>query len=178
MPSTPWSWPRLALLMVGPPLEEWAWAWGPSGAGLGAEGSLPILVYSTLAEKTTSLARACLLPKGPTGKTSHFSFHLIPYSTLAGKTTSLARACLSPKDPTGKTLHLPFHFNTLKKTRKDYAFRRQFNEKPSMIPGCPGILYLTAWGVEPVVTHQTTWLENGGVRLHQTPCSSHSPASG
>ncbi len=23
--------------------------------------------------------------------------------------------------------------------RKDYAFRRQFNEKPSIIPGCPGI---------------------------------------
>ena len=26
--------------------------------------------------------------------------------------------------------------------RKDYAFRRQFNEKPSLIPGCPGPL---AW---------------------------------
>ena len=25
------------------------------------------------------------------------------------------------------------------KKRKDYAFRRQFNEKPSIIPGCPGI---------------------------------------
>jgi len=24
------------------------------------------------------------------------------------------------------------------KKRKDYAFRRQFNEKPSNIPGCPG----------------------------------------
>ena len=23
------------------------------------------------------------------------------------------------------------------KKRKDYAFRRQFNEKPSIIPGCP-----------------------------------------
>ena len=23
--------------------------------------------------------------------------------------------------------------------RKDYAFRRQFNEKPSSIPGCPGM---------------------------------------
>ena len=23
--------------------------------------------------------------------------------------------------------------------RKDYAFRRQLNEKPSIIPGCPGI---------------------------------------
>ncbi len=22
--------------------------------------------------------------------------------------------------------------------RKDYAFRRQFNEKPSVVPGCPG----------------------------------------
>jgi len=26
-----------------------------------------------------------------------------------------------------------------KKKRKDYAFRRQFNEKPSIIPGCPDI---------------------------------------
>jgi len=25
------------------------------------------------------------------------------------------------------------------KKRKDYAFRRQFIEKPSIIPGCPGI---------------------------------------
>jgi len=75
MPSTPWSWPRLAHWTVGPPLEEWVWAWGPSGAGLGAEGSLPILAYSALAEKTTSLARACLSPKGPTGKTFHLSFH-------------------------------------------------------------------------------------------------------
>ncbi len=25
-----------------------------------------------------------------------------------------------------------------KKKRKDYAFRRQFNEKPSIVPGCPG----------------------------------------
>ena len=27
----------------------------------------------------------------------------------------------------------------LEKKRKDYAFWRQFNEKPSVIPGCPGI---------------------------------------
>ena len=26
------------------------------------------------------------------------------------------------------------------KQRKDYAFRRQFDEKPSIIPGCPGTL--------------------------------------
>jgi hypothetical protein len=25
------------------------------------------------------------------------------------------------------------------KKRKDYTFRRQFNEKPSIIPGCPGL---------------------------------------
>ena len=25
----------------------------------------------------------------------------------------------------------------VEKKRKDYTFRRQFNEKPSMIPGCP-----------------------------------------
>jgi len=28
----------------------------------------------------------------------------------------------------------------VEKKRKDYAFRRQFNEKPSFIPGCPGVL--------------------------------------
>ncbi len=27
------------------------------------------------------------------------------------------------------------------------------------------ILYLTVWGVEPVVIHQTTWLESTGVHL-------------
>ncbi len=26
----------------------------------------------------------------------------------------------------------------LEKKRKDYAFQCQFNEKPSIIPGCPG----------------------------------------
>ena len=26
------------------------------------------------------------------------------------------------------------------KKGKDYAFRRQFNEKPSIIPGCPGVV--------------------------------------
>ncbi len=26
----------------------------------------------------------------------------------------------------------------LEKERKDYAFQRQFNEKPSITPGCPG----------------------------------------
>ena len=26
----------------------------------------------------------------------------------------------------------------IEKKRKDYAFRHQFNEKPSIIPGCPG----------------------------------------
>ncbi len=31
------------------------------------------------------------------------------------------------------------HVNREKKERrKDYAFRHQFNEKPSIIPGCPG----------------------------------------
>jgi hypothetical protein len=30
-----------------------------------------------------------------------------------------------------------------KRKEKDYAFRRQFNEKPSIIPGCPELLTLT-----------------------------------
>ncbi len=84
MPSTQWSWPHPAHWTMGPPLEEWAWAWGPSGAGLVAEGSLPTLASSTLAGKTTSLARACLLPKGPTGKTFHFPLQFLPYSLGCG----------------------------------------------------------------------------------------------
>ena len=28
-----------------------------------------------------------------------------------------------------------------KKKRKDYAFRRQFNEKPGIIPGCPDHMF-------------------------------------
>jgi len=27
------------------------------------------------------------------------------------------------------------------------------------------ILHLTVWGVEPVVTHQTSWLESAGVHM-------------
>jgi len=38
---------------------------------------------------------------------------------------------------------VPHDFDEVRKekneTRKDYAFRRQFNEKPSIIPGCPGL---------------------------------------
>ena len=29
------------------------------------------------------------------------------------------------------------------KERRDYAFRREFNEKPSITPGCPGNLSLS-----------------------------------
>jgi len=34
----------------------------------------------------------------------------------------------------------------IEKKRKDYTFRRQLNEKPSIIPGCPGVSsYLPYW---------------------------------
>ena len=32
-------------------------------------------------------------------------------------------------------------WQSVEKKRKDYAFRRQFNEKPSIIPGCPGLSF-------------------------------------
>ena len=32
------------------------------------------------------------------------------------------------------------------KERKDYAFRHQFNEKPSIIPGCPGVIAFISGG--------------------------------
>ena len=35
----------------------------------------------------------------------------------------------------------PVSVTRKEKTREDYAFQRQFDEKPSVIPGCPG-LYL------------------------------------
>ncbi len=39
----------------------------------------------------------------------------------------------------GSALSFLFVVSEKKKKRKDYAFRRQFNEKPSIIPGCPDI---------------------------------------
>ncbi len=36
----------------------------------------------------------------------------------------------------------------LEKKRKDYAFWRQFNEKPSVIPGCPDLLFYMSASVE------------------------------
>ncbi len=42
------------------------------------------------------------------------------------------RAVSGCTDSTGK-----LHAVQAEKKRKDYAFRRQFNEKPSIIPGCP-----------------------------------------
>ena len=35
------------------------------------------------------------------------------------------------------------YVHTREKKRKDYAFRRQFNEKSSIIPGCPGSIHKT-----------------------------------
>ena len=40
-----------------------------------------------------------------------------------------------------KYVHTYVH--TREKKRKDYAFRRQFIAKSSMIPGCPGSTYKT-----------------------------------
>lgn len=62
---------------------------------------------------------------------------------------------------------------SLRKTSHQSPWRRNHKRTSHSFYATPCSL-----GVEPVVTHQTTWLENGGVRLHQTPCSSHSPASG
>ncbi len=37
------------------------------------------------------------------------------------------------------------HLKPLEKKRKEYAFRRQFIEKPSIIPGCPVPQAITYW---------------------------------
>jgi len=47
------------------------------------------------------------------------------------------------------------------KKRKDYAFRRQFNEKPSIIPGCPDL------GTNTLLWHSA----DIGIPLTQPPIS-------
>jgi len=45
------------------------------------------------------------------------------------------------------------HSETMR--RKDYTFRRQFDEKPSIVPGCPG------WYDNALATQFTTLLMTG-----------------
>ena len=49
----------------------------------------------------------------------------------------------------------------VKNARKDYTFWRQFNEKPSIIPGCPGMQ----------LVQQTAVVSVDLVRMHKTGCS-------
>jgi hypothetical protein len=58
--------------------------------------------------------------------------------------------CTTPTRKTSARVHLkhkeaanPATKQDLKRKRKDSAFRRQFNEKPSVTPGCPGKQDLT-----------------------------------
>ena len=47
----------------------------------------------------------------------------------------------------GNMLHVGSAGLVRKEKRKDYAFRRQLNEKPSVIPGCPdGLVTCLAYG--------------------------------
>jgi len=46
------------------------------------------------------------------------------------------------------------------KKRKDYAFRRQFNEKPSIIPGCPGLLAEASQHLLPLLQSRV-WVAGG-----------------
>ena len=53
------------------------------------------------------------------------------------------------------------------KKGKDYAFRRQFNEKPSIIPGCPGpILVLDAGKTVTLLNAGSDIIERGMKRCN------------
>ena len=62
-----------------------------------------------------------------------FEMDMIQYLTIPSLQVGLRS--VTPDPDTGKELQM----REKKKKRKDYAFRRQFNEKPSSIPGCPGV---------------------------------------
>ena len=54
----------------------------------------------------------------------------------------LMKTCSLPPAPScsqGQVMPREASVVTIVKKRKDYAFRRQFNEKPRITPGCPGI---------------------------------------
>ncbi len=53
---------------------------------------------------------------------------------------------------------LAWHAKRKEKKRKDYTFRRQFNEKPSIIPGCP-----EAWHVLGLPLHSLAILTRNGL---------------
>ena len=54
-------------------------------------------------------------------------------------------ACLACHGPSvACNMHVVHVLCVKEKTRKDYAFRHQFIEKPTNIPGCPWILCVTA----------------------------------
>ncbi len=105
----------------------------------------------------------------------HWQVHVAPdmfAQELLGIQTPPS-ACLCPKvsyvalSASGKQLHVSgkisgeqsiyflmshYQINSMvspivrkEKKRKDYAFRRQFNEKPSIIPGCPGPIVTSTW---------------------------------
>jgi len=40
---------------------------------------------------------------------------------------------------------------SIEKKRKEYAFRHQFNEKPSIIPGCPGAVSILTLGLHRMI---------------------------
>ncbi len=50
------------------------------------------------------------------------------------------------------------------KKRKDYAFQRQFNERPSVLPGCPG-RYTSTQALLIVNVTTEEWLQNRAKHL-------------
>jgi len=62
-------------------------------------------------------------------------------SLLNVKASSAGDACLDVQIAV-PTVSMLKEKEKKRKKRKDYAFRRQFNEKPSIIPGCPEVSML------------------------------------
>ncbi len=62
-----------------------------------------------------------------------------PHQSPADVNTIAAQACSKRPDQGGALCLFAARKEYIK---KDYAFPRQFNEKPSSIPGCPGCLFL------------------------------------
>ena len=151
---------------------------GSFRGGAGGRGQPAYSGVQRTRREDNLIGKSLFVAKGPYRQDISFSISFYTLLRTRREDNLIGKSLFVVKGPYRQDISLFVLLYTLEKTRKDYAFRLQFNEKPSMIPGCLGILCFKVWVVEPVVTHQTSWLESTGARLSPTPCSSHSCASG
>ena len=96
----------------------------------------PLPLSQTDHVQTLSRLHALLLSKSlhtscSSGRLTIYSRSSVKHMTQADWCTSLGVVSKERKEKKRKEK------KRKEKKRKDYAFRRQFNEKPSIIPGCP-----------------------------------------